>query len=97
MDNTENNIKLTRYGRIKNWNNEREYIRLYYHDVIKPKGAKTCQYCNKVLACQSSLIKHQKKNIKCRLKKMELALQINNAIDTTFNNENNNNREKIIY
>jgi uncharacterized Zn-finger protein len=76
MNNTENNIKLTRYGRIKNWNNEREYIRLYYHDVIKPKGAKTCQYCNKELACQSSLIKHQKKNIKCRLKKMELELQM---------------------
>jgi len=62
----------TKAGKPKN---TREYNRLYYHNVIKELGSKTCPHCGKELLCQSSLIKHQKANQKCKMQRMKKEIE----------------------
>ena len=67
--------------------NTREYNRLYYHNVIKELGSKTCPHCGKELLCQSSLIKHQKLNQKCKMQRMKKEIEQQKQTDTPTSEE----------
>ena len=62
-------------------NNTREYNMLYYHNVIKELGSKTCPHCGKEL-CQSSLIKHQTLNQICKMQRMKKEIEQQKQTDT---------------
>ena len=45
----------------------REYMREYYH---KHKADILCPFCNTTYTCKSSLVKHQRRSLKCGLQRI---------------------------
>ena len=62
--------------------NTRGYHRLYYHTVINELGSKTCPHCGNELLCQSSLVKRQDMNQKCKMQRMKRENEQQKQTDT---------------
>ena len=50
----------------------RAYNRNYYH---RNKTELPCEFCSKIFVCESSLRRHQKRNVKCNLIRARAELQ----------------------
>ena len=47
---------------------KREYMRQYYH---KTKAEIACPFCNMTYTCKSSLVKHQRRSLKCAVSRID--------------------------
>ena len=59
----------------------REYMREYYH---RNKADTVCPYCNTIYTCKSSLVKHQRRSLKCGIQRINNILRSQCVLKMTY-------------